>query len=550
MLWLCLHFHQLPLEVFIPNKVAPDDLVPEKLIPNNLISATLAKNTLILDDSESGIGTEDHPTVIIDQHRVLMANYPATNKGVTAGMSLATAQAMCGEAKVFDRDIQLEAQALQTLAYSCYRFTPAVVLCPPDSLLLEIGGCLKLFKGLQRLLDKVGKAISGQGHEYTVGLAATPKAARLLSRAGINPLDFFNSVNGTLNSTEAFEQYLHNLPLTLLDCSNKLKDKFRSTGFYCLSDLLNLPGAALGKRYGKGFLIYLKQLTGEQADPQQNLELPPQFKSTLAFNDEITSTERLAFPIKRLLLALSGYLHGRQLHCSQIRWSMRLSPVKQGGDNNNEIILHFAQPHNSLEHFLSMSRLKLGNLVLPTPVESLTLHAEHLHQAEQKNTDLFGSRAGDSQLSKHLNSHFGDQLSNNNDLTMLLDKLRTRLGENSVYGLELADSHIPEQAWQSLPLNSIKRSKTPIVNTATDHDSSAKRPLWLWQNPLPVKITNQGLYWRGELELLQGPERIEGNWWQKPVCRDYFVARHQGGALYWLYRDRLAKRWFIHGAFA
>ncbi len=527
MLWLCLHFHRLPLEVCIPNKMTQDDL-------------------------ENGISTNDHPAVIIiDQHRVLIANSPATNRGVIAGMSLATAQALCSEANIFDRDIKQEAQALQTLAYSCYRFTPTVVLCPPASLLLEIGGCLKLFKGLQCLLNKIKSAIIDQGHEHTVGLATTPKAATLLSRADMNPLEFFNSDNGTLNSTEAFEQHLYAVPLTLLNCSNKLKDKFRSTGFYCLEDLLRLPGAALGKRYGKDFLVYLKQLMGEQADPQQSLELPPQFESTLEFNDGIASTGRLAFPIKRLLIALTGYLHGRQLHCSQIRWSMRLlpmglSPIKQNSNNSSEIILNFAQPHNSLEHFLSMSRLKLDNQALPAPVESLTLHAEHLHQAEQKNTDLFGSQAADS----HFGNHLGDHLDNNKNLAMLLDKLRTRLGENSVYGLKLADSHIPEQAWQCLPLNSIKNNRTPIVNTTIDHDNASKRPLWLWQDPSPVQIKNQGLYWHGELELLQGPERIEGNWWQKPVCRDYFIARHHDGALYWLYRDRLAKQWFIHGAFA
>ncbi len=501
----------------------------------------LTPNRLTHDDSGNGPGTDDHPTVVIDQYRVLMANFSAKNKGLTMGMPLATVQALCQEVNLLDRDLKRETLTLQTLAYSCYNFTPTVVLCPPASLLLEIGGCLKLFKGLQRLLKKVREAITDQGHDYRLGLAATPKAATLLSRTGMNPMAFFNSTDGTLNNTEVFKQYLHAAPLTLLDCSNKLKDKFRATGFYCLGDLLRLSGAALGKRYGEGFLAYLKQLTGEYTDPQQSFKLPPKFENSLEFDYGITSTEGLAFPIKRLLITLTGYLHGRQLHCNQIRWNMGLSPTKQGSNNSSEFILNFSQPHNSLEHFLSMSRLKLDNQVFQTPVESLTLQAEHLYQAQPENTDLFASQASGCRLAGYPE--------NDKHLTMLLDKIRTRLGENSVYGLELADSHIPEQAGQYLPLNSIKNNKAPILNTNIDHDSTSKRPLWLWQEPSPIQIKNQNLYWRGKLELFQGPERIEGNWWQQAICRDYFIASHNSGALYWIYRDRLNDKWFIHGAF-
>ena len=49
--------------------------------------------------------------------------------------------------------------------------------------------------------------------------------------------------------------------------------------------------------------------------------------------------------------------------------------------------------------------------------------------------------------------------------------------------------------------------------------------------------------------LLDGPERIEDNWWAKAVSRDYFVARDGGGQQYWIYRDRLQKDWYIQGVF-
>ncbi len=58
------------------------------------------------------------------------------------------------------------------------------------------------------------------------------------------------------------------------------------------------------------------------------------------------------------------------------------------------------------------------------------------------------------------------------------------------------------------------------------------------------------MFWNGALELLYGPERIEDNWWRDAVSRDYYIATNAAGGHYWIYRDRLAGNWYIHGIFA
>ena len=70
--------------------------------------------------------------------------------------------------------------------------------------------------------------------------------------------------------------------------------------------------------------------------------------------------------------------------------------------------------------------------------------------------------------------------------------------------------------------------------------------------PQPQALSNSSnrLYWNGRLTLLEGPERIEDNWWLNPVSRDYFVAADKHGQQYWVFRDRLNNRWFIQGVFA
>jgi len=83
-----------------------------------------------------------------------------------------------------------------------------------------------------------------------------------------------------------------------------------------------------------------------------------------------------------------------------------------------------------------------------------------------------------------------------------------------------------------------------------------QRPLWLFDPPRQVHAE--------ELEILYGPERIQGSWWQtgKPqqhtsqhdesvavMSRDYFVARHRLGAECWAFVDA-HDRWYLHGYFS
>jgi protein ImuB len=68
--------------------------------------------------------------------------------------------------------------------------------------------------------------------------------------------------------------------------------------------------------------------------------------------------------------------------------------------------------------------------------------------------------------------------------------------------------------------------------------------------PVPLRQQGESLYWNGVLTLHYGPERIEDNWWRQAVSRDYYIAADAAGQQYWLFRDRLERRWYIHGVFA
>ena len=66
--------------------------------------------------------------------------------------------------------------------------------------------------------------------------------------------------------------------------------------------------------------------------------------------------------------------------------------------------------------------------------------------------------------------------------------------------------------------------------------------------------------YQGELQLLLGPQRVEGGWWDRDessghtrhAVRDYWVARSVHAGLVWVFQTRLADEpaWYLHGMFA
>ena len=120
-LWLALYFPKLPLEVV----------------------TNLAENT---------------PAVAFEQqrqaYRITTVNDAADQASIHPGMTLAAARAMAPQLRTFPRDRMLEKQALEKLASRATRWTPAIVI-RKDCLLMEIGGSLKLYRGLQPLLVSV-----------------------------------------------------------------------------------------------------------------------------------------------------------------------------------------------------------------------------------------------------------------------------------------------------------------------------------------------------------------------------------------------------------
>jgi protein ImuB len=82
-----------------------------------------------------------------------------------------------------------------------------------------------------------------------------------------------------------------------------------------------------------------------------------------------------------------------------------------------------------------------------------------------------------------------------------------------------------------------------------------RRPVWLVDPPRPLREQAGTPLLDGRpLWLVAGPERIEADWWEDLVARDYFIAQADDGALLWVYRFRFAppdgeSGWYLQGRF-
>ena len=142
-LWLCLRFAEMPLELFT--------------------------RTLSLEERKT-------PIVLLDRQRICRMNAAAKAINLQMGNNMDTAHTISSHVVSFDRDEDKETRTLAQLAQWAYQYTPNVAIDAPDSLLLDISGCLKLFKGLTELKTQISRGLAKRGFRAHMAVNTTPGA--------------------------------------------------------------------------------------------------------------------------------------------------------------------------------------------------------------------------------------------------------------------------------------------------------------------------------------------------------------------------------------
>jgi protein ImuB len=445
---------------------------------------------------------------------VYAASAAASAAGITRGIPLAQAHALCPALKVQPRNKAVEMERLSRLATWAGWFTPTISLQPPQACLLEISGSLRLFGSLAKLKMALSDGLSAQGTCAHVAITPAPLASLLLASQGQN-VELFGQ--------EALRSTLGRLPTNVLPLDADSIRRLISIGVQNLHDLWRLPREGLARRFGPELLDFLDRALGLKADPRRAFHPLPRFTTELELPWEIDDTVTLLEAARCLLARLAKFLreHDAGITCLRLDLYHAHSPPSR---------LRIGTRHTIRDerHLLSLLEEHLHCLRLSAPVLKLQLATVAIQPFIAESQALFVGQKSARQRSDR-------------DWQQLLDQLQARLGRVAVHGLKPLADHRPERAWDYAEPD---RPSSLVVDRM-------QRPLWLLPVPKPL-VSRQGHPWRyGPLSVTKNPERIEGGWWKgQDIRRDYYIATDTDGSRLWIFRDlRGTRAWYLHGLF-
>jgi protein ImuB len=441
----------------------------------------------------------------------------AAAAGVVPGMALNSALALQPDLRVVSRDPGRERALLEAVAAAALDFTPRVNLQPPDAVLLEVRGSLRLFGGARRLCELVRQCLQSRGFEPRLALTPAALASLWFARAGEEV---------ALRRPDALAARLAPLPLAVTRWPERALQSLATMGVRTVGECLRLPRDGFARRFEPRMRLDLDRALGHAHDPRAAFVAAERFVVRRDLEPEIADTERLQRACEPLLDELCAFLRGRgaSVAALELRLLHREAPATR-------LRLGFAEPVGSTARIMGVLRERLARTGLCEPVRAVRLRSGSLVEARAESADLFA-----------LDRCRGSAL------PQLVERLRARLGAEAVHGLRLVPEHRPEKNGD-MPLFS-ESSPTSSRPTRKETCPHFPRPVWLLAEPQPLAGGERPRY-EGLLEIEEGPERIESGWWDgRDVRRDYYVARTPAGARLWIFRERRTQGgWFLHGVF-
>jgi len=320
MLWACLLLPSLPLDVFARAASPAEALMP------------------------FAVGSGGRTP------RIVGANVAARAAGIRPGQLVSASLALAPDLLLRDRDPVAESAALAAVASWATQFTPAVALAPPDAVLAEIGGSLRLFGGLPQLMARLARGVLDLGYAARFALAPTSAAALVFARAEtakgirhsgksrgglalsatpareneeagkVEPDPIFHDpvFHPSMPEPSTWLDALLPLPLSLTEADPAAVATLAAAGITSFGQACALPRAALARRVGADFVALLDRVRGLVPEPRPPFVPPPSYAGKLDLPAPVASVEALAFAVNRLVLELVGWLTGRGLGVTEM----------------------------------------------------------------------------------------------------------------------------------------------------------------------------------------------------------------------------------------
>lgn len=530
----------------------------------------------------------DRPILLYEdvRGRRLVTNccHRAARRGVASGIPLAEAIGLMDRPSehsteqtpyIAPYDFRADCAALEKIACWCQQFSPIVGIEAPDSLMLNITGCAHLFGGEHGLAKRIAQHFERIRYAVRVSIADTVGVAWAIAHFDTKR-DIIRIVPSGQHS-----RAIGSLPIQALRLSQKVVQTLHELDIWRIEQLQSLPRDALPSRFGADVIRRLDQTLGKiqelivpepHVDPltaEWSFEHPTHHRKTIVTVLErlverlVRKLERRQEGISRLQIVLSSSGVGQVSNLPAARgfWQVgNVGNLPHVKETNFSVGLVY--PSLSMSHLIELVMTRLEQVRFAAEISKLRVDATVTAPLACPQEELFES---------------GVERKRAKDLTQLVDRLSTRLGEKAVLRPRLLPDAQPEYACQFEPLiggkqncrtdcQSVRRSARPFAAShsrdglAIRPTQALSRPFFLKPNPIAVDVMSvvpEGppirFHWDGcdyVVARCWGPERIETGWWRgERACRDYYRVETKNGQQFWLFRRHEHENWFLHGVF-
>jgi protein ImuB len=481
--------------------------------------------------------------------KVFAVNREASDLGVEAGMTKVQAEAFRG---IFWRwrSPSQEATAYAALLDCAWTISPRVEDGPrpeeqdySDTAVLDLAGCEKLFGSPEKIAHDLRRVASEVGFESNVAVAGSPLAA-------VSAAQGFAGVTVIPDGEEGSR--IGRLSLEALRIPFEFVETLKRWGIHTCGEFAALPEIAIAERLGQEGLRWWRLAQGTDAHPLIAKDFPSNFEERMDFESPVDLLEPLLFILNRLLDQLCVRL---RLHILAIG-EMKVTLTLERNDSRNKApLLHIRSirlpvPARDSKLLLKLLQLDLEAHPPSSPVTAISMVAIPA-KARSQQLGLFLPLSPDP-----------------GRLEVTLARLQSTVGEHRVGAPVLLDTHSPDSFQQTRFVLPEMREK----HLGTEKQATAA--MRIYRPPLPATVEFrdgkpaflgcEGV--RRQILAFAGPWRRKGDWWSETAwardewdvevrtLRPKVQPEHcQKGvdetALYRVYKDLRAKRWFVEGIY-
>jgi protein ImuB len=472
----------------------------------------------------------------------------AAECGVVPGIPLAEAKGLLrtspgsqsGRPQFIRHEPGDDQTALRELAGWCQRFSPVVAVEEPDSLLLDVTGCVHLFGGERRFSRRVMHDFRQRGFFVRATIADTIGAAWAMAH--------FEKQQTAVIPRGQQETALHSLPIEALRLPHAAVQTLHELGVRCIKQFGSLPRAGLTSRLGPEVVRRLDQALGRIPELLVPVRLPEPIEAIWEFEHPTGHRGTLEAVLRQLVERVVDRLAARQQGVGRFRVELISSEKQQ-----TRLTLGLLRPSQSVGHLMELILTRLEQVSFVGEVVGLRLRVMAAALLESRQAHLFDA---------------GSNPGSQRELDLLVDRMSNRLGKERVVRPRLSPDAQPEFAFRWEPLQgSNEYSATPetrnpvfLKKPGFSTRPAPARPLRLGPEPHPVEVTSvipEGppiRFFRDcrayTVARCWGPERIETGWWRgRHIRRDYYRVETESGRRFWLFRRIGQGDWFLHGEF-